>query len=338
MTLHSSPPVEYPLDSLVSFHYYRRDEDMQALVDTRRLRMIGDSGAFSALTQGQPIKMPEYLDWVKRWHRYLCWTATLDVIGDPAATLANFRLLRDRHQLVTVPTLHVGTDPRWMAAYARDGVDFMGLGGMVGRALQSLPWIVQVFRYARTHHPDMRFHIWGVTHRKVVGSVPAYSADSSGFGSGYRYAYLRLFDPRDGKWYVADLRKRTGIYKQGQLLRQVYRTDPQLLERPTPENRQLMLQLAARGYQLYASWLQRRHNVPPPTWGLHWPAQLPPAVATTVGTRVHAVTARAGGIKDDLETAVTEEKLLRGMRVHAVDAHPANLLNAAGGPSTKEHP
>lgn len=307
----ASVPVAYPLDSLVSFHYYRKDADMAALVQCGRLRMIGDSGAFSALTQGTPIKMTDYVPWVRRWDPYLCWTAALDVIGDPVATLRNWRELRDVHGLATVPTLHVGTDPRWMEPYARDGCDFMGLGGMVGRALQSLPWVVKVFRYARDHHPQMRFHIWGITHRKFLANLPAYSADSSEFGGGYRFARLRLFDPRLARHVNADLRQANGVYAIGPLLRQVYGVDPALVQRPTPANRHLLIQLAAQSNQHYAAWLQRRHQVSAPRWALHTPKHLVPADDT--GTRVHAVTSRAGGTTDDLVTAVN-----MGTRIHAV--------------------
>ncbi|MBM0203547.1 hypothetical protein JNW90_10775 [Micromonospora sp. STR1s_5] len=326
--------VAYPLDALVSYHYYKADKDMAALVATRRLRMIGDSGAFSAFTQGTPIKMPEYVTWVRQWDPYLCWTAALDVIGDPVATLRNWREMRDRHQLVTVPTLHVGTDPRWMDPYAREGCDFMGLGGMVGRALQSLPWVVKVFRYARDHHPQMRFHIWGITHKKFLTNLPAYSADSSEFGGGYRFARLRLFDPRISRHVTADLRPANGVYSIGPLLRQVYGTDPALVRRPTSANRHLLIQLAARSNQFYAAWLQRRHQVSAPRWALHHPRQLDATDAT--GTRIHAVTSASGPQVDDLERAVSTAPPPGGVRIHAVDGNPEHLLASVDRQSRKE--
>lgn len=328
MTTPTSGVVTYPLDALVSFHYYRDDKTMARLVATRRLRMIGDSGAFSAFTQGTPIRVGEYVTWCHKWSPHLCWTAALDVIGNPQATLTNWRLMRDRHNLATVPTLHVGADPRWMDPYASEGCDFIALGGMVGRALQSLPWVARVFRYARDHHPHMRFHVWGVTHRRFLDNLPVYSADSSGFGMGYRFGRLGLFDPHSGHLRNMDLRPagiRTGkpVYQYGGLLRDVYGVDPRLVERCTVANRWLVIQLQARSGQLYATWLQKRHQVSPPRWGLRTPTQLEDMPAT--GPRVHAVSARAGGKTDDLETAVGT-----GTRIHAVTRGPQPLLAAAG--------
>ena len=323
-------PIDYPLDSLVSFHYYRDDKSMQQVVATKRLRMIGDSGAFSAFTQGTPIKMGEYVAWCRQWSPYLCWTATLDVIGDPQATLANWRTMRDRHHLQTVPTLHVGTDPRWMDAYVADGCDFFGLGGMVGRAIQALPWVVRVFRYARDHHPQVRFHIWGITHRQFLDNLPAYSADSSTFGNGYRFGRLGLFDPVTGHVTNMDLRpahnrQSPPVWRYGRLIRERYGMDPAVVERCTVANRHLVIQLAARSNQLYAGWLQQRHQVTPPAWGLRHPQHLP-TPAPAQGPHVHAVTARAGGRTDDLVTAVG-----LGTRIHAVDARAAHLSVAADG-------
>lgn len=292
----SGARVDYPLDALASYHYYRTGEHVQWLVATGRLRIIGDSGAFSAFTQGAPIRLADYAAWARQWDPYLCWTAALDVIGDPVATLNNWRALRDQHGLATVPTLHAGTDPRWLDTYAAEGCDFVGLGGMVGRARECLPWVVQVMRYARDRHPHMRFHSWGVTERRFLDNLPLYSADSSGVGAGMRFAELRLFDPATGK-RVEVPQRGNEVYRVGTLLRREYGVEPEAVARSTVANRHLQLQVAARSAQLYARWLQRRHKVTPPAWALHTPAHLTPADLT--GPRVHVV---AGLVRDLLRT------------------------------------
>lgn len=318
--------VRYPLDALVSFHYYRREEQMENVLGTKRLCLIGDSGAFSAFTQGQPIVFTEYLAWVRRWLPYLAWAAALDVIGDPAATLRNWRAMRDEHALATVPTLHVGTDPAWLGNYAREGCDFIALGGMVGRALQALPWVVNVFRYARDHHPELRFHIWGVTSRRVLDNVPAYSADSSGIlGAAYRFGTLRLFDPRTARHTTVPLR-RHDVFKVGRLLRDQYNVDPETIIRSTPENRHVLIQIAARATQLYADWLARRHNVSPPTWAVKTPPHLDPQPGATTpgGPRVHLV-GNSGVVSPDA----------RGNSLMELTGRPAGTrLHLAGGGGT----
>lgn len=344
----AAPLVTYPVDALCSFHYFRTDTAMENVIGTKRLCLIGDSGAFSALTQGKPIGFPEYVEWVQRWDPYLAWTASLDVIGDPAATLRNWRDTRDVHGLATVPTLHVGTDPAWIGNYAREGCDFIALGGMVGRALAALPWTVDVFRYARDHHPGMRFHIWGVTNRRVLDNLPAYSADSSGIlGQAYRFANLRLFDPRTAR-HVNVALQRADVFAHGALLRREYRVDPEAVMRSTPANRHILIQIAARGTQLYAAWLQARHRVTPPTWAVKTPPHLDPQPGPGDGPRVHVSMADRAGERHGLTggprlhmsmASTTNEPAglttPGGPRLHMVDTVDSTLVSAATGEAAR---
>ncbi len=290
-----SVAIEYPVDALVSFHYYGADSDMAALVNTGRVRVIGDSGAFSALTQGARIDLDAYATWVHRWREHLYWAASLDVIGDPAASYRNWQLLRDRHQLATVPTLHAGADTTWLDAYAAEGVDFIGLGGMagVGQAPRAYRWAVNMFRHARAKHPAVRFHLWGVTNRTFLDSLPAYSADSSGaIGQAYRYGSLRLFDPASGKHLSVMLRGRN-VYRVGSLLRRVYGVDPAEIETSHSGNRVTLVQIAVAVTQQYALWLQRRHgHVSAPSWGLN-------AAPAAAGPRIHSAMATGGRKQGD---------------------------------------
>jgi hypothetical protein len=294
--------ITYPVDALVSYHYYREDKAMAPLAQTGRLRLIGDSGAFSAMSLGTPIDLAEYAAWVHRWREHLFWAASLDVIGDPAGTLHNWRLLRDRHGLDTVPTLHAGSDVRGLDVFAKEGATLVGLGGMAGQgqAVRAFRWAVAAFRHARDHHPGMRFHLWGVTNRKFLDNLPAWSADSSGIlGAAYRYAQLRVFNPATGKHHNVALRAgNRDIYKLSGLLRRVYGVDPPEIETSHPGNRTTLIQLAAASTQQYAAWLQRRHQVTPPAL-LAQPATHNLDVAS-VGPRVHVVagTNQAAGAND----------------------------------------
>lgn len=306
-----SVAVTYPVDALVSFHYYGDDVNMAALVNTGRVRTIGDSGAYSALTQGAAIDLDAYAAWVHRWHPHLYWAASLDVIGDPVASHRNWKTLRDRHQLATVPTLHAGADTSWLDAYASEGVDFVGLGGMAGtgQAPRAYRWAVGMFRHARAKHPGVRFHLWGVTNRQFLDSLPAYSADSSGaIGQAYRYGSLRLFDPGSGRHLSVMLRGRN-VYRVGSLLRRVYGVDPAEIETSHSGNRVTLVQIAVAVTQQYALWLQRRHgHVSAPSWGINADA------GALDGPLVHVVagTGHKQSNGQDIHAAV-------GPRLHLVD-------------------
>lgn len=262
--------ISYPVDALVSYHYFRDDTIMDKATAGGYLRLIGDSGAFSAYSQGATITLGEYAAWCHRWADKLMWRASLDVIGDPALSLANWRALRDTHGLATVPTIHCGTDPSWIGAYATAGCDFIGLGGMVGRSRPvMMRWATAMIRYARRHHPHVRFHAWGQAGRTFLDALPVFSADSSRSAVAYRYGQLHLFDPATGRSFNIKMDGSPAVNAHGRLLRTVYGVDPADVRTSHAGNRRLLIQMAAVHTQLYAAWLQKRHQgVSAPRYGL----------------------------------------------------------------------
>lgn len=329
--LHDTVNISYPVDGLVSYHYFRNERDMLSIIRTRRLRLIGDSGAFSAYSQGAALSLGEYAEWCQQWRDHLYWIASLDVIGDPQTTYRNWKVLRDRYGLQTVPTIHAGTNTKWMDAYAAEGVDFMGLGGMVGGAPSAFRWLVKVFRHARDNHPALRFHGWAVTHRKITDALPFYSVDSSGvIGAAYRYGTLKVFDPGTAKHHTVQLDGQ-GVYKIAPLLRRVYGVNPDEIARSHPGNRATLIKLAAATTQQWAAWLQRRHKASAPRWSINPDCCDNDGPAT--GTRVHLVNNVGSPGKSDLDRAVEAPA---GTRVHIVDTGGA-LPTIAGTTKTRTH-
>lgn len=261
-------PLNYPINSLVSFHYFK-DINI-AEMHGWGLRIIGDSGAFSALTTGAPVDIREFAAWGRRWRESLFWVASLDVIGDAAATRKNYEFLRSEG-LDVVPTIHYGADPSLMDQYAAEGVDFMGLGGMVGRKSEPdrlLRWALKVFRYARDKHPEMRFHGWGITHPQLIMNLPWFSVDSSGFSAAYRYGRLSLFDPRSAKRVGVEMNGRD-IYKHKDLLSGVYGVqDLSRVSKSTSDTRRDLVRLSVAAVQLQETFLRRRFGVTPPTYAV----------------------------------------------------------------------
>lgn len=266
--MHEDVALNYPVNSLVSFHYFK-DHDI-AEMNGWGLRIIGDSGAFSAASTGVPVDIRDFAAWAKRWKESLFWVASLDVIGDAKGSRRNYEALRSEG-IDVVPTIHYGSDPSLLDEYARDGVDFVGLGGMVGRKSEPkrlLRWTLGVFRYARDKFPQMRFHGWGVTHPELVMNLPWFSVDSSGFSSAYRFARMTLFDPRSGK--------RVGISLDGKdprrhrdLLVNVYGVDPERVLVSTSETRRDLVRLSVAGVQRQEDFLRQRFNVSPPEYGVN---------------------------------------------------------------------
>ena len=120
--------LDVPTDILCSFHYFG-DIDMGAM-RSWGTRIIGDSGAFSAMSLGKPIEREEFHAWAARWDDALLWVAALDVIGDAEASYQNWQAAR-RDGLELVPTIHYGEGTAQLDKFAEEGATLIGLGGMV---------------------------------------------------------------------------------------------------------------------------------------------------------------------------------------------------------------
>jgi hypothetical protein len=291
--------LRYPFNALVSYHYYRRD-DLSKLT-AAGLRLVGDSGAFSARQVGVSVDLGEFADWCHRWQRHLVWIASLDVLNQPEVSWRNYRTLRDKHGLDVIPTIHGGDDSHtWIRRYAEDGVDFMGLGGLVSqraRPLAVLPWLADLMRYAREHHPQMRFHGWGCTNPVLLRVLPYYSVDSSSLGASYRYARLTLFDPRTAEWARIVLDGRDP-HRYHDMLTRYYGVTARQVLHSTVGNRTLLVRLGGRSYQYAEDYLRKRHGqVSAPRYGIN--ADAPgPHVHGTDGSFTHLT--RLGRNADEL--------------------------------------
>lgn len=254
-----------PRNVLCSFHYFK-DYDLDRLPN---LRIIGDSGAFSARSQGVEISTPDLAAWAKKWRHRLLWVAALDVIGDPKATRRNWKAMVEEG-VPGVPTIHFGEDPSEMDWYVEQGVDFLGLGGLVGVPLpRQMRWLIKVFKHARDNHPGVRFHGWGVTADQIL-HLPFYSVDSSGWTQAVRFGRLLLrhpTDPRKDQTVKLDGRD---VYRPEvmRLLRDHY--GARLGEAATSSgvNRETIVRLSALSASAHEMRFRRRHGtVSAPTWG-----------------------------------------------------------------------
>lgn len=283
--------ITAPFDALVSFHYFGLNQ-LEALIDegaAAGIRFIGDSGAFSVMTGGQTIDLRQYADWIGRHQHSLVWAASLDVIGNSEASWANYRVLR-REGLPVVPTVHFGCPPSELDRYADDGAALVGLGGMAHRRDRGavLRWLVSMFLYARDHHPDMRFHGWGLTGRGYLDHLPFWSVDSSGFGSSYIYGRASFWDEGRARFVGVDLDGSTPG-KHGRLLREQYGLTPTDIARSSSTNRTRLYFAGFRSQQMMADHYRARHQVEPPHG---WERE-------GKGTHVH-LAATAGGIFEAL--------------------------------------
>lgn len=273
---------------LCSYHYFK-DYDFTRLPD---LNIIADSGAFSAKSQGATITVDDLAAWAKDWSGAFKWVASLDVIGDPDGTRRNWERTRDRHDLEAIPTIHWGSDPSLMDWYVEQGVDLMGLGGMVGKSSdKQMRWLVSVFKHQQRHHPELGFHGWGVTSPKVL-RLPFYSVDSSGWASVFRFGQVVVRDPRTGRLHKyqadgRDLKKKPQIAR---LLRAEYGINPDDVLVSNSNNRQLHARIALAALHVQEKQFQKMHGpARAPRFGVNYDRD--PVIDGGVPRAMHGATA-----------------------------------------------
>lgn len=332
-------PLAYPVNVLVSYHYFNKADVGQ--MKRWGLRIIGDSGAFSAQSQNAPIDRDEFFAWARHWRDDLYWIASLDVIGDPEQSFLNWQAAPDDLRLI--PTVHYGEDPSMMDRYVENGADLIGLGGMVpykSEPQRLLRWCLSMMRYARDNHPHVRFHGWGVSHPTLMMNLPWWSVDSSGFSAAYRYGMLKLFDPVAHKRLNIPLNG-VKVAKYAALLRDHYDVDWRRITTSHPGNRRDLVRVSIRSMQLLERYLQQRHKVTAPA------SLLQPEGGPQVHAAIGKPSAQAptGLSPDDRGPAVhlpmgmpTSQPVYsvspddRGPQVVFVDAAPQNLAEAKMGP------
>lgn len=315
--------IPAPRNVLCSYHFFK-DYDLDRL---KGLRVCGDSGAFSAKSQGATITTAELARWAKQWRHKLCWVAALDVIGDAEATKRNWHEMVDVHGVPGMPTVHFGAPPETMDYYAQRGVDFIGLGGLVGRPADAqMRWLIKMFIHARKNHPEMRFHGWGVTSLQVL-QLPFFSVDSSGWTSGVRYGRVSLRDPANGKVHALILDgKSTYEPEVARILARHYGVAPSEVAKSGPHNRLLMVKLNALSASVLEQRFRRMHGeVSAPSWG---------QLEAEDGPHMHlSMTGRSGQEYDIAVLTAGPHLHLATMQIN--NAHPEQLdaLVASGGAS-----
>jgi hypothetical protein len=184
---------------LGSYHYLKRVDLAAAFARLGTdVDFLADSGAFSAFTSGAVVRLEDYADWLLRHAAVIDAAATLDVIGDPAATAANTARLSERTagRVPILPVFHVGSPWAELRRLCAEH-PYVALGGAVGvngRVPQMTAWLVAAHRIAADH--DTRLHGFGLTRPPYPELLPFYSVDSIYWRSASRTGSLSLWDGR----------------------------------------------------------------------------------------------------------------------------------------------
>lgn len=240
------------LNVLVSFPYMTR-----SLLDTMRRhryshRFLLDSGAFTAWKSGRSIDLDAYCRFldsfpVRPW-RYF----TLDVIGNPKATLTNYQKML-RRGFTPIPIFTRGEDPSILDDYYKTS-DVVGFGGLTARA-KSRPYVNAIME----HVGRRRVHWLGFTNGAYVKHYRPYMCDASTWASIARLSRVAI---HLGDGIVVQFSKTDFLKPPARAVRRALSRlgiDPNALSRNDSWHgaRCLVRQLAARSVVDWSLWAQR---------------------------------------------------------------------------------
>lgn len=170
--------IAYPYWSDANVENVRRGGD--------NIRLLVDSGAFTAWKAGKPIALDDYCRFIEKlpvqpW-RYF----TLDVIGDAAASMRNYETMLKRG-FRPVPIFTRGEHPSVLEDYYKSS-DVVGIGGLVG-TLKAKGFVNGIMKRVGKR----RVHWLGFTSMDYLKFYRPYMCDSSTWESGGRFGTIKLY-------------------------------------------------------------------------------------------------------------------------------------------------
>lgn len=182
---------EQKLNILVAYPYM---EDKIKLINENKhlIRFVLDSGAFTAWKANKKIELDDYCKFIERlpfkpWKYF-----TLDVVGNPDATLKNYEIML-RRGFKPIPIFTRGEDIKAIDEYYKTS-DIVGIGGLVGTPGNKgfVKGIMKIIGNRKVH--------WlGFVHLDFIKQYKPYMCDSSTWSAAPRYGRITFYVGGDEK-------------------------------------------------------------------------------------------------------------------------------------------
>ena len=176
---------------LFSF-YYSGDFERSQRDKLQYKSIFLDSGAFSADSQGTPIKLSDYCRFVHKNLDKLACYANLDIIGSDEGTYRN-QVLMEKEGLNPLPVFHSEDDFKYLELYCQK-YDYIAIGGMVGQPREKIDeFLRKCFLIIKKYWP-VKIHGFGITALPLLLKFPFYSVDSSSWLQGGKTSCIISYD------------------------------------------------------------------------------------------------------------------------------------------------
>lgn len=178
--------------------------------DAPKIKLMLDSGAFSAWKRGVAIDIDEYCDYIKQHQHLLYSYVTLDHIpGKPNVkrTLAEINHsaeLSYKNQqymkklgLSPIPVFHMGEDFKWLRRYMDDGEPYIGISPAADLPQPAIrDWLDRAFTVVcdKDGWPKVKTHGFGVASFDLLKRYPWFTADATSWA--LTAAYGSIYVPQ----------------------------------------------------------------------------------------------------------------------------------------------
>lgn len=173
------------LNVLIAYPYCSPDAVAILRKHRGEVRLLLDSGAFTAWKAGKSVELDAYCKFIEAlpvppWKYFM-----LDVIGDPAATARNYETML-RRGFDPIPIFTRGESPAMLDQYFKTS-DVVGIGGLV-RTQRNRAFVNGIMRHVGTRN----VHLLGFSDIVFLKQYRPFSCDSSGWDQS-KYGKLRMY-------------------------------------------------------------------------------------------------------------------------------------------------
>ena len=174
-----------------------------------QLRIMLDSGAFSAWHRGDEIDLAAYIEYIKRQGHLFYSYVSLDVIPgangrmdrstesirkSAEASYRNHQVMRDAG-LSPIPVFHQGEEWHWLERMIDDGEPYIGVSPYLRSNIGDLiKWLDQCFTRLTVSRgrPIAKTHGFGATGHTVITRYPWHTVDSTSWAIAPGYGLIKV--------------------------------------------------------------------------------------------------------------------------------------------------
>lgn len=174
---------------LVSFYPYSqkmvqnvlRMKNHPDIADRIKIKIMYDSGAYSAWKHGITIDIDEYILAVRKYEDRLDYYVNLDVIGEGETSYQNYLYMR-LEGLTPIPVYHTNTPIKYLEFYMEQ-TDYMGIGAAgqwtTTSTKHTLDYLFRKYFTDSAGWPIIKVHALGLSSVPILRRYPWHSADTT---------------------------------------------------------------------------------------------------------------------------------------------------------------